>query len=52
MKSLLYSGDFLLGIYFYLQEIIRFVRIIASGINESTPHNVTITKEAPNFQDK
>jgi IMP dehydrogenase len=27
----------------------RFVRITSSGIHESHPHNVTITKEAPNY---
>jgi IMP dehydrogenase len=27
----------------------RFVRITNSGINESHPHNITITKEAPNY---
>ena len=32
-----------------LKENGRFVRITASGINESHPHNVTITKEAPNY---
>ena len=32
-----------------LQDSGRFVRITASGINESHPHNVTITKEAPNY---
>ena len=32
-----------------LQETGRFVRITASGINESHPHNVTITNEAPNY---
>jgi len=32
-----------------LQENSRFVRITASGITESHPHNVTITKEAPNY---
>jgi IMP dehydrogenase len=32
-----------------LQDTARFVRITASGINESHPHNVTITKEAPNY---
>lgn len=32
-----------------LQNTGRFVRITASGINESHPHNVTITKEAPNY---
>jgi IMP dehydrogenase len=32
-----------------LQETGRFVRITMSGIGESHPHNVTITKEAPNY---
>jgi len=32
-----------------LQATSRFVRITASGIGESHPHNVTITKEAPNY---
>ena len=32
-----------------LKEIGRFVRITTSGIAESHPHNVTITKEAPNY---
>ncbi|ESU27593.1 putative inosine-5'-monophosphate dehydrogenase [Flavobacterium limnosediminis JC2902] len=32
-----------------LQEKGRFVRITASGIGESHPHNVTITQEAPNY---
>ena len=32
-----------------LQNTGRFVRITASGIGESHPHNVTITKEAPNY---
>ncbi len=32
-----------------LQETGRFVRITSSGITESHPHNVTITKEAPNY---
>ena len=32
-----------------LQETSRFVRLTASGIGESHPHNVTITKEAPNY---
>ena len=27
----------------------RFVRITNSGLNESHPHNVTITREAPNY---
>ncbi|HEY0091125.1 MAG TPA: IMP dehydrogenase [Flavobacterium sp.] len=32
-----------------LQDTGKFVRITASGITESHPHNVTITKEAPNY---
>jgi len=32
-----------------LQETGRFIRITTSGIGESHPHNVTITKEAPNY---
>lgn len=32
-----------------LQTKGRFVRITTSGIGESHPHNVTITKEAPNY---
>lgn len=32
-----------------LQATGRFVRITTSGIGESHPHNVTITKEAPNY---
>jgi len=32
-----------------LKETGRFVKITTSGINESHPHDVTITKEAPNY---
>ncbi len=32
-----------------LKETGRFVKITASGINESHPHDVAITKEAPNY---
>ncbi len=32
-----------------LQESGRFVKITSSGIHESHPHDVTITKEAPNY---
>lgn len=32
-----------------LQKTATFVRITSSGISESHPHNVTITKEAPNY---
>jgi IMP dehydrogenase len=34
-----------------LQEA-RFVKISASGVKESHPHNVTITKEAPNYSSR
>ena len=27
----------------------KFVRITNAGINESHPHHITITKEAPNY---
>ncbi len=32
-----------------LQEKGQFVKITSSGINESHPHNVTITRESPNY---
>lgn len=32
-----------------LKETGRFIKITASGINESHPHDVTITKESPNY---
>ncbi|WP_274475842.1 IMP dehydrogenase [Mangrovimonas aestuarii] len=32
-----------------LKENAKFVKITSSGIHESHPHNVTITKEAPNY---
>lgn len=32
-----------------LQESGRFVKVTASGIRESHPHNIRITKEAPNY---
>lgn len=32
-----------------LQDKARFVKITQSGIKESHPHNITITKEAPNY---
>jgi IMP dehydrogenase len=28
----------------------QFVRITAAGLRESHPHDVTITKEAPNYR--
>ena len=30
-------------------KMAKFVKITASGIRESHPHNVTITKESPNY---
>ena len=32
-----------------LQAHARFVRITAAGLRESHPHDITITKEAPNY---
>ena len=32
-----------------LQDMAKFVQITSSGIQESHPHNVAITKEAPNY---
>ena len=32
-----------------LQERGRFVRITGAGLRESHPHDITITKEAPNY---
>lgn len=32
-----------------LQDTARFVQITAAGVTESHPHDVTITKEAPNY---
>jgi len=32
-----------------LKETGKFIKITASGINESHPHDVTITKESPNY---
>jgi IMP dehydrogenase len=32
-----------------LQQRGRFVRITGAGLRESHPHDVTITKEAPNY---
>jgi IMP dehydrogenase len=28
----------------------RFVRITAAGLRESHPHDITITKDAPNYR--
>ena len=33
-----------------LQEISEFVRITNSGLVESHPHDVDVTKEAPNYR--
>jgi IMP dehydrogenase len=32
-----------------LQQKAQFVKITAAGIQESHPHNVVITREAPNY---
>jgi IMP dehydrogenase len=32
-----------------MQERARFVRITGASLRESHPHDVTITKEAPNY---
>ncbi len=32
-----------------LKENGKFVQLTASGIRESHPHNIQITKEAPNY---
>ena len=32
-----------------LKKTAKFVKITSSGISESHPHNVMITKEAPNY---
>jgi IMP dehydrogenase len=33
-----------------LRSTARFMRVTTAGRNESHPHDVTITKEAPNYQ--
>jgi IMP dehydrogenase len=33
----------------YLKEHGKFVRITAGGLRESHPHDINITKEAPNY---
>ena len=35
-----------------LQDKGQFIKITASGIKESHPHDVTITKEAPNYSSR
>jgi IMP dehydrogenase len=32
-----------------LQETAQFVKITSAGVHESHPHNITITKESPNY---
>ena len=32
-----------------MKEVARFVRITASGIKESHPHELMITNESPNY---
>jgi IMP dehydrogenase len=33
-----------------MKSTTRFVRITAAGLQESHPHDMTITKEAPNYR--
>jgi IMP dehydrogenase len=33
-----------------LQKTAKFVRVTAAGVHESHPHNIAITKEAPNYR--
>jgi IMP dehydrogenase len=33
-----------------MKERTRFVRITGAGLRESHPHDMTITKEAPNYR--
>jgi IMP dehydrogenase len=35
-----------------MQETTRFVRITSAGLRESHPHDVLVTKEAPNYGTK
>jgi len=35
-----------------IRERARFVRLSSAGLVESHPHDVTITKEAPNYERK
>ena len=43
------EGEFLDKSIEKLKETGKFVKITASGINESHPHDVTITNESPNY---
>ena len=42
-----YTGSAHLG---DLRTRARFVKVSAAGMRESHPHDVTVTKEAPNYQ--
>ena len=33
-----------------LQTRAQFIRVTAAGVAEAHPHNITITKEAPNYR--
>ena len=33
-----------------LQEKAKFIRITSSGLTESHPHDIVVTKEAPNYR--
>ena len=45
--SMGYTGSAHLG---DLRTRARFVKVSAAGMRESHPHDVTVTKEAPNYQ--
>ena len=34
----------------HLQSVARFIQVTGSGVAEGHPHDVTITKEAPNYR--
>jgi IMP dehydrogenase len=36
----------------HLREIAQFIRITEAGKAESHPHDIVITREAPNYQEK
>ena len=46
-QSMGYCGAATMG---EMKEKTKFVRITAAGLNESHPHDMTITKEAPNYR--
>ena len=47
-----WKGFGLLATIAEMQENTRFVRITSAGLRESHPHDVLVTKEAPNYGTK